>query len=229
MIDIVKVPLSDDRTINTRSAPSVILNQMRHVWGNETDKPMDNYTVYEWDTWKTMESSNKVIFLGGDHSIPLSTFPKTKASRLVVFDSHFDLYGSIDKPFHGNWLKVLIERNIVKPCNITVLGVRAWDKTELAYAREKGIEYVLFDCPSSVKISDEPTYLSIDIDVIDPAYAPGTVYMEPGGWSSRNLLDIVKTFCNNNIIAMDIVEVDPTREFNDMTSKLAAKVIKEFL
>jgi len=228
MIDIIKVPLSDNRTINTRAAPLVILNQMKDVWSNETDKPMDDYTVHEWETWKTV-GNNKAIFLGGDHSITLSTFPKTKARHLIVFDSHFDLFGSVDRPFHGNWLKVLIERGFVNPQSVTILGVRAWEKIEPAYAHEKGIKYIPFDCPSSIKIPDEPTYLSIDIDVIDPAYAPGTGYMEPGGWSSRNLLNIVKTLHNANIVAMDIVEVDPTRDFNNMTSKLAAKIIKEFL
>lgn len=231
MIDIVKVPLSDKRTINTRLASSVILNQMRHVWGNETNKPMDDYTVCEWETWSLEESNNRVIFLGGDHSITLSTFPKTKASHLVVLDAHFDLYGSLEthKPFHGNWLRVLIEKNLVNPHNVAILGVRAWDKTELVYAREKGVKFTLFDDPFSINLSGEPTYLSIDIDVVDPAYAPGTGYMEPGGWSSRKLLDFVKAFRNTNLVAMDIVEVDSTRDFNDMTSKLAAKVIKEFL
>jgi arginase family enzyme len=224
MIDIVKVPLSDKKTINTRLSPPFILGEMKYVWNNETDKPMDEYTVYDWEKWSSKD--NRVIFLGGDHSITLSTFPKTKATQLVVLDSHFDLYGSIDHPFHGNWLKVLIERNLIDPHNITILGVRAWEKIEMAYANEKGIKYVLFD--HFLPNLTEPTYLSIDIDVVDPAFAPGTGYMEPGGWSSRNLIDFVKTL-RPNLMAMDIVEVDSTKDLNNMTSKLAAKVMKEFL
>lgn len=229
MIDIVKVLISGGRTANTKLAPSIILNQMKYIWGNETDKPTDDYTVYEWETWKTGEKNNRTIFLGGDHLITLSTFPETKASHLIVLDSHFDLYGSGDNPFHGNWLKVLIKRGFISPSNIIILGVRAWDRMEPAYAREMGIKYVPFGCPPAFEIPGGAVYLSIDIDVIDPAFAPGTGYMEPGGWSSRNLLDIVKKLRDGNLVAMDIVEIDPTKDFNEMTSKLGAKVIKEFL
>jgi len=227
MIDIVKVPLSDKKTINTRLSPPIILGEMKYVWNNETDKPMDNYTVYEWEKWNN--KNNRVIFLGGDHSITLSTFPKTKANHLIVLDSHFDLYGSTDHPFHGNWLKILIERKLINPYNVTILGVKAWEKEEMTYAKDKGIDYVLFDYSFPKNLSNEPVYLSIDVDVVDPAYAPGTGYMEPGGWSSRKLIEIIKEFRKTNLVAMDIVEVDKTRDFNNITSKLAAKAIKEFL
>ena len=225
MIDIVKVPLSDKKTINTRLSPPIILGEMKYVWNNETDSPMDEYTVYDWEIWEN--KNNRVIFLGGDHSVTLSTYPKTKATHLVVLDSHFDLYGSPDHPFHGNWLKVLIERKLINPHNVTILGVRAWDRTEMTYAKEKGINYVLFD--SVLPDITEPTYLSLDVDVVDPAFAPGTGYIEPGGWTSRRLLEIVKELRNKNLVAMDIVEVDSKRDINNMTSKLGAKLIEEFL
>jgi len=229
VIDIVKLNISDEPNKDSRLAPQSILNQMKHVWGNETGKPMDEYMVYEWETWKKVKSNNRVVFLGGDHSLAALTFPQTRASQLVVIDAHFDLYGNTDKLSHGNWLKVLIEKGAINPGHITILGVRAWDKTELIYAHEKGIKYIPFRCDSSIKLSDEPIYLSIDIDGVDPAYAPGTGYMEPGGCSSRDLLEIVKTLRNANLVAMDIVEIYPTKDINDMTSKLAAKAIKEFL
>ena len=198
---------------------------MKYVWNNEPDSPMDEYTVYDWEIWEN--KNNRVIFLGGDHSVTLSTYPKTKATHLVVLDSHFDLYGSPDHPFHGNWLKVLIERKLINPQNVTILGVRAWDRTEMTYAKEKGINYVLFD--SVLPDITEPTYLSLDVDVVDPAFAPGTGYIEPGGWTSRRLLEIVKELRNKNLVAMDIVEVDSKRDINNMTSKLGAKLIEEFL
>lgn len=229
MVDIVKVPLSDNKTLNTRQTSQVILDQMKDVWNNETDEPMDEYTVHEWETWKLNKNNNRVIFLGGDHSISLSTFPQTKATHLVVLDAHFDLFTPPDTPFHGNWLKLLVDRNLVDPRNVTILGVRAWEKIEMAYAKEKGIKYTLFDYSPPENLFNHPFYLSIDIDVIDPAYAPGTGYMEPGGWTSRDLLEIVKALRKANLIAMDIVEVDASRDLNNMTSKLAAKVIKEFL
>jgi len=229
MVDIVKVPLSDRKTVNTRQTSQVILDQMKDVWNNETDRPMDSYEVHEWEDWKLKENKNRVIFLGGDHSITLSTFPKTKATHLVVLDSHFDLFSPPDTPFHGNWLKVLIERNLVDPRNVTILGVRAWEKVEMAYAKEKGLNYTLFDYSPPEDLLSKPVYLSIDIDVVDPAFAPGTGYMEPGGWTSRNLLEIVKEFRRTDLVAMDIVEVDSSKDVNNMTSKLAAKLIEEFL
>lgn len=227
MIDIVKVPLHDKRTINTRLAPGVILDQMRHVWSSESGKQGEEYSVYDFESWENV--SNRTIFIGGDHSITRLTLPKTSVKNLVVIDAHFDLYGSVNnRPFHGNWLKLLIENNVIDPSNITMYGIRAFDKQELEYADNKKIKYNLLNYVEPHDIPVGPIYLSIDIDAIDPAYAPGTWYMEPGGWSSRNLLDFVKAY-RDNLVAMDIVEIDPERDINNMTSKLAAKIIKEFL
>lgn len=216
MIDIVK----------TKIATDIILEQIKSVWGNETGRPMDEYRVCEWNTWQN--NNNRVVFIGGDHTVTASTFPKIKTEQLVILDAHFDLYGNSEKLHHGNWLKWLIEKGTIDPQKIVLLGVRSWDKTELEYASNKGIRFIPFDRPSFLDFSDKPTYLSIDIDVVDPAFAPGTKYMEPGGWLSRSILEVVKIL-RPSLVAMDIVEIDASKDFNNMTSKLAAKIIKEFL
>lgn len=228
MVDIVKLKISGSNTKNTKLAPETILNQLKNVWGSETGRITDDYAIYDWENWQN-QAVNRTLFLGGDHSATALTFLKTKASRLIVLDAHFDLYGPGQRLFHGNWLKLLLEKGIITPEKIMVLGVRAWDRTELEYAKSKGIDFFPFNEIPNFKPFTEPTYLNLDIDVVDPAFAPGTGYTEPGGWSSRQLLELVKTLRQNNLVAMDIVEVDPSRDLNDMTSKLAAKVIKEFL
>lgn len=228
MIDIVNTRISGKRTSGTLKAPDVILSQIKDIWSNETCEPMDKFQVYEWDNWQY--SGNRTAFLGGDHSLTSLTYPKVSnyaTNRLIVFDAHLDMAKN-DKLFHGNWLRKLIEDGRINPNHISIYGVRSWQEEEWKYQDNIECTTIKPFINRTYK-EDEFIYLSIDIDVVDPAFAPGTGYMEPGGWSSRDLIESIKTLRNHNLIAMDIVEVDPTRDFNDMTSKLAAKVIKEFL
>ncbi len=186
------------------------------------------------------------ICLGGDHSITYALFKafsqKFKNTGLVVFDTHPDTYHEEDyKYLHGGWLKFLVEENIIKPENVIVIGVRNADPKEIEYMREKGIIFYtmrqIFE--NNVKeICDvvmekarkfENLYISLDIDVLDPAFAPGTGCIEPGGMTSRELIYFIQRLkLLKNLRMMDIVEINPEIDVNDMTSKIAAKVIGEF-
>ena len=77
------------------------------------------------------------------------------------------------------------------------------------------------------RIKEYPLYLSIDIDVADPAFAPGTGTPEPGGCTSRELISVIHALQGLNLVGMDIVEVSPMNDVSDQTSILAAKLIRE--
>jgi arginase family enzyme len=228
MIDTVKVPISGDHTKSTRGAPDEILSHLKVVWSSETGNMSDNYTVSEWESWHN--TGNRAVFIGGDHTVTSTTFPQTGADRLVMIDAHFDLHKS-NRLCHGNWLRLMIEEGKINPKRVGIIGVRNWEPDELQYAEDKGIEYALSSADWIYRRGnkDGSIYLTIDIDGIDPAFAPGTGYMEPGGLTSREALEIVKLLRGLNLVAMDIVEVDPGKDINGMTSKLAAKLVKEFL
>jgi len=76
-----------------------------------------------------------------------------------------------------------------------------------------------------------PVYVSIDIDVLDPAYAPGISHHEPGGWSTRQLLDALAAVSAAGVpvVGADLVEINPTRDINEMTAMVGAKLIRELL
>ena len=77
------------------------------------------------------------------------------------------------------------------------------------------------------EMGDRPVYITIDIDVIDPAYAPGTGTPEPGGCTSKEIIEAVLLMKNLNIVGMDLVEVSPLNDPSDRTSILAAKLVRE--
>ena len=73
-----------------------------------------------------------------------------------------------------------------------------------------------------------PVYISLDLDALDPAFVPGTSHYEPGGFSTRQVLSVIQNL-NANIVGADIVELNPTRDINNVTAMVAAKLFKEIL
>lgn len=192
--------------------------------------------------------AGKVCFLGGDHSM---SYPITRAffdwceneskkPCLIVFDAHPDLMEPVDRkiPTHEEWLRGLVEDGFPVE-NILLVGVRNIDVVEKKYLQEKGIkrmsvEELMFNLETKSDAIMEfgygkEVYVSIDIDVVDPAYAPGTGYLEPGGISSRELLYVLRRISKmKNLRAIDLVEINPSCDFNDMTSRLGEKIINIF-
>jgi len=190
----------------------------------------------------------KAIFLGGDHSItqPLvkgfkkSLEEQNKDSELffIVFDAHPDMMDDFRPPTQEDYLRVLIEEGSLKSENVVLLGTRNWDKQELDYLNEKKINYYSMDTilkkgivnviKEVLAFSSKNIYLSIDIDAVDPVEAIGTGYLEHGGLSSRELIYSVQEIVKSNrLLVADIVEVNPSKDINFMTSKLAAKLVFE--
>lgn len=211
--------------------------------------------IYDNKDWETSQKNiiehisqleEFPIILGGDHSITYPCFKafsqKFKNPGLVVFDTHPDTYHEEDyKYLHAGYLKFLVDEQIVNPKNVIVIGVRNADPKEINYMKEKKITFYnmkqIFEhgikeiCDSVMEKARqfENLYISIDIDAVDPAFAPGTGCIEPGGLTSRELIYFIQRLkLLKNLQMMDIVEVNPSLDVNNMTSKLAAKIIGEF-
>jgi arginase family enzyme len=208
---------------------------------NESHEEITNYV-------KTLRE--KAIFLGGDHSITQPTLKGFKQSLeeqgnkeellYIVFDAHPDLMDDFRPPTQEDYLRVLIEEGTIKPENTILIGIRNWDKEELTYIKEKNITtYTMNDILKKgiVAVMNEVLekaktftniYLSIDIDAVDPVEAIGTGYLEHGGMSSRELIYAVQEIAKTGKLqGADVVEVNPKKDINDMTSKLAAKIVYE--
>ena len=189
-------------------------------------------------TTELKKQNKQIIVLGGEHLITLgsfSCFPKD--TGYVVFDAHYDLrdqYAEI-KLSHAAYLRRLVEKRGSE--NIVHVGARAFVKEELAFLNDNKIRTVsdkeIRDGNGPKLLQDitstfDNLYLSIDLDVLDPAFAPGVGNPEAIGISSRELYDLVTTLQNKKIVAADIVELNPTYD-NGATASMAAKMISTII
>jgi arginase family enzyme len=190
------------------------------------------------------------ILLGGDHSV---TGPALRAVAerlgplgLIHLDAHTDtapdLFGVA--PSHGSVMRELIEDGSVDPARYVQIGLRGyWPEPDVfAWQRERGITAITMDEVVSAgidaaiaqaleRVGDVPTYLTIDIDVVDPAAAPATGTPEPGGLAPRELLRAAFEFGHSaGVVAADLVEVAPAATTGaDPTALLAGNAVREVI
>lgn len=195
------------------------------------------------------ETKIKTIFLGGDHSISYSLgkafLEHCKSSGkepcLIIFDAHPDCMSSVNSriPTHEEWVRALIDSGFPAE-NILLVGMRNSDPHEIEFLSRNririiGMSQLLEDlrdtCDIIMEFSNQKElYLSLDIDVIDPAFAPATGYAEPGGLTSRQFLYLIQRLNKiKNLRAIDIVEINPERAGAEMTVKLGAKILAELI
>jgi len=189
-------------------------------------------------TSELKKQNKQLIILGGEHLITLGSFTCfPKDTGFVVFDAHYDLrdqYADI-KLSHAAYLRRIIEKRGSE--NIVHVGARAFVKEELAFLKEHNVVTVsdkeIRDGNGPKLLKDitstfDSIYLSIDLDVLDPAFAPGVGNPEAVGISSRELYDLVTTLQNKKIVSTDIVELNPTYD-NGATASMAAKMISTII
>jgi agmatinase len=176
------------------------------------------------------------LFIGGEHliSVPVikSVYDKYGDDLIVVqFDAHADLReGYLGCPnSHASAVRRLVD--FMPGKNIYQFGIRSGTRDEFKFA-EENTNLFRFDVlePLMKVLPDfgkRPVYLTLDIDVADPSYVNGTGTPEPGGISSRELLEAVHAFRNTNLVGFDIVEVSPPYDSSDRTAVLAAKIIRD--
>jgi len=175
------------------------------------------------------------IMIGGEH---LVTYPIVKAvidryPELVVvhFDAHADLRTDYagESNSHATVMRKVAE--LIGPKNLYQFGIRSGTRDEFIYARENTnifVERVIEPLREVVnQFGARPVYVTLDIDVVDPAYAPGTGTPEAGGCSSREIIQAIHELGASNVIGFDLVEVSPVTDHSERTALLAAKIIRE--
>ena len=194
--------------------------------------------VVEKITSELKKQNKQLIILGGEHLITLAsylTFPKE--TGFVVFDAHYDLREQYadTKLSHAAYLRRIVEKRGAE--NIVHVGARAFVKEELACLKENNIATIsdknirngdgIKQLKDTVSTFDS-LYVSVDLDVLDPAFAPGVGNPEAVGISSRELYDLIISLQNKKIIAADIVELNPSFD-NGSTASMAAKLISTII
>lgn len=240
----------------SKNAPDKIIEQLDSIYLAESGKNFsfktDKVEVVEGNievtNQKIFEKIKNIVYpivIGGDHSITYPAFKafasKYKNPGLIIFDAHPDCVNDFSPPSHEDFLQVLIEEGMLKPENVILVGIRSWHNNEYSFLKKNRIKYFTMQqilgnceeiCDSVMELSRnfDGLYLSIDIDVVDPAFAPGTGYTEPGGLTSRELIYFIQRIkLLKNLSAVDMVEVDPQKDVNGITSRLAAKIVSELL
>lgn len=187
-------------------------------------------------TINLMRDGKKVVIIGGDHSI---TYAPVRAAKEVYGDIvlvHFDAHCDLREEYLGNRYS---HASVIRRCyeiteDIYQFGVRSGDREEWEFAwRNTNISSRLPEEEDIERIGslDKPIYITVDIDVLDPAYAPGTGTPEPCGCSSKEFIEALYLFrdLRDKIVGFDVVEVSPPWDVNDITSITAAKIIRELI
>jgi len=176
----------------------------------------------------------KIISLGGDHSI---TYPIIRAFNkkygkinILHFDAHPDLYNIFEgNPYsHACPFARIMEEQLAS--KLISVGIRTLNPHQKLQAENFGVEIIDMNNLNKIETINigSPLYLSIDLDVLDPSYAPGVSHHEPGGITTQELLKIIQSL-NSQIIGADIVELNPERDNNGITASVAVKILKEVL
>lgn len=199
---------------------------------------------------QALMAQHHCVFLGGDHSVTLALLRAAKARfgtlALVHFDAHCDTWSDhFGEPSgHGTWTYEALQEGLVSPAHTIQIGLRSsGSRAARNYVADRGglifsardmrgldgaglqplIDQVL------ARLADKPVYLTLDIDCLDPAFAPGTGTPEPGGLSSTQVLTWLEGLAPLACVAMDCVEVAPAYDHAELTSHAAATLVWTYL
>ena len=181
-------------------------------------------------------AGRRLLSIGGDH---LVTWPLVQAATdhhddvtILHFDAHPDLYHELDGDRYSHacpFARIMEEGRVAR---LVQFGIRTMTPHQREQADRFGVE--VHEARTGVGAVTDltgPVYVSIDIDVLDPAFAPGMSHHEPGGWSVRQLLDAIESIraADVPVIGADLVEINPARDINDLTAMVGAKLVRELL
>jgi len=179
-----------------------------------------------------LQTDAPVLTLGGDHAV---TYPivkayaqKYKSLTILQLDAHPDLYDHYEgnRFAHACPFARIMEENLTD--RLIQIGIRTLNPHQKEQAERFGVEIIEMRhfALDLIPRIDTPVYLSIDLDVLDPAYAPGVSHHEPGGMSTRQVIEIIQRL-EAPLVGADIVEYNPKRDPEEITAMVAVKLLKE--
>jgi agmatinase len=173
----------------------------------------------------------QVLSLGGDHSV---TYPIISAFHahygavnIIHFDAHPDLYDEFKGNRYSNACPFarIMEQGLAK--SLHQFGIRTMNTHQAQQAVKLGVEVnTMLNWPAPPPHLEGPIYISIDIDALDPAFAPGVSHREPGGLTTRDIINFIHAL-KGHVIGVDIVEYNPQKDIDNMTAYVASKLLKE--
>src|SRR5713226_8524735 len=201
---------------------------------NSREKVGDDFADIERAVADLLKKGARPVSLGGDHSV---TYPILKAFAgrypeltIVHFDAHPDLYDEFEgsRVSHACPFARIMEERLAQ--RLVQIGIRTLNRHQREQAEKFGVEIVQMSAlPAYDRLKFRgPVYISFDMDVLDPAFAPGISHHEPGGMTVREAIAHLHAI-EGTIVGADIVEYNPERDIAGMTATVAAKILKEIL
>jgi agmatinase len=197
---------------------------------------------------RVVEAGVMPVCLGGDHTISLPILralaQKYGSMALVDLDAHPDFREpKPGRPYsHATPFRIAVQEGLIDPRSAVQVGIRGpLSAPLLDQVGEVGVTAITADeitrqgldgairAIDRIKAEGRPTYVSLDIDCVDPAFAPGTGVPEVGGLTSREVIALVRSLRGLSVVGFDIVEVAPAYDVAELTSLLAATLVYEFL
>ena len=194
----------------------------------------EDFAEIERAVGELLEKGERPVSLGGDHSV---TYPVVKAfgrrypeMTIVHFDAHPDLYDEFEgsRVSHACPFARIMEERLAK--RLVQVGIRTMNGHQREQAARFGVEVVeMRALPAYDRLRVQgPVYVSFDLDVLDPAFAPGISHREPGGMTAREAIAHLHAI-EGNMVGADIVEYNPEQDVAGMTATVAAKIVKEIM
>ena len=183
---------------------------------------------------EAISDGSKLVSLGGDHSVAYPVLDayteRHPGLHVLQIDAHGDLYDDFEgNPYsHASPFARIMEEG--KVGSLTQVGIRTFNTHQRQQADRYGVNVIEAKDFSLDFIKDlhAPLYISLDLDALDPAFAPGVSHHEPGGLSTREVIRLIQNI-GTTIIGADIVEYNPTRDLHQMTAMVAYKLMKELM
>ena len=233
---------------NIEESENILYKKAQKIFTNSGDKvalpqgasrPTSEATHKRSDP-QAKRPENLKVFIGGDHSI---TYPLLKAFQeknsnpfLVIFDAHVDCDFCANEPTHEEWLRGIVEQGF-NPEKIILIGARKMWDVEKEFLNKHNIKVFkeIYDMEAAAdyvteKANGHDLYISIDIDALDPAFAPAVSYPEPNGLTSKEFFYILDRLLKvKSLKAIDIVEAIPEKDkaFDNRTLRTIKKIIEE--
>ncbi|MBN9222496.1 MAG: agmatinase [Mesorhizobium sp.] len=195
-------------------------------------QPGDPWERIESEVGRALDVGHPLISLGGDHAI---SWPVLRAVRrrhpdltIVHIDAHPDIYHTYDDNprSHTSPFARVMEEQLAS--RLIQIGLRTVNDHHRDQFRRFGVEVVeAARFHEALRLDlKTPVYISMDLDGLDPAFAPGVSHREPGGLSTRQVINLIQSI-NQTVVAADIVEYNPDQDFSNVTALVAAKLTKE--
>lgn len=177
------------------------------------------------------EAGERPLSLGGDHSV---TYPIIRGLAdaypgltVLQLDAHPDLYPEFggDRYSHACPFARILEDGLIS--RLVQVGIRTMNAAQLENAGRLGVQTIDMSAYGDGRVPtfEQPLYVSVDLDVLDPAFAPGVSHREPGGLSVREVIRIIQSL--PPLVGADVVELNPDQDTTDVSARAAAKIVKE--